>query len=342
MSKNFIKEDIELARKYFLGQTADAERDSIENRFFIDEEYSYFLDKTERDLIDEFVRKNLSDADARHFEKHYLVSDERRAKLRFARALSEKLTARNTESQEAVTLSSGSKWFDFLRMPRLVFAGGLGILLLLFGIFGIWLSQNRTIDQVQNNTNTEVDLPDPIKTAPQVNKSNSTLPTNSPGENTNSNQESSNSNKNPAARKPGVVVQPSNTPENTNAAKPVENKTINPLQPSFASLLLLPTTRGTDKPTVEINDRGKGLKLTIVSDNAQEFDLFKVEVSSASGTILARQIIRNASQKSSKTFSVNIPADKISDGQFEVNLSGIDKNNPPKSLNFYEFNINKK
>ena len=149
-------------------------------------------------------------------------------------------------------------------------------------------------------------------------------------------------NKNSSVKKPENVNPTNRNPEAANEKPTNENKNIKPLQPSFASLLLLPATRSSEKPTVNVNSSTKGIKLTIVCDNVQGFQTFKIQIINPSGEIVSQQTIKNTSPKSSKSFSITLPAEKISNGQFEVNLSAIDKDNPPKSLNFYEFNIIKK
>lgn len=341
MKSDFTKEDIQTARKYFLGQTTDADRDAIENRFFIDENYSYFLDDIERDLIADYVGENLSEADRKGFEVNYLVSEERREKLRFGKALHQKV-ATKTATAETVASSPGVKWFDIFKIPRFAFAGGLGILILLIGIVGIGIIQNRTIDQVQKNGNIDITTPDPKTTSSPSDIPDSNVPANRPGDEKPSNRDLSDSNKNSAGKKPDVTPQSNKTRENSNLNPPTENQNAKPPQTAFASLILLPATRGTARPVVEIKDQQSGLMLTIVCDDCEQFQSFNIQVSSASREIVMQRTFKNTSSKSAKTFVLQIPANKISNGQFEVNLSGVNENARPKPLNFYEFTVSKK
>lgn len=343
MKTTFTKEDSKLATKYFLGQTTDAERDKIEDRFFIDEDYSYFLDETERDLIDNYVKGDLSEVDRKRFELNYLVSEERKEKLKFSILLNERSKAVEPSTVISSQTVTKSNWFDFLKMPRLVFAGALGILLFCLVLIGILLNRDKAPEFVRNDANIENKTPDKTQTPPvqpiEINSSNSG---NNAAVNKITNTENSNQNKNSSVKKPEPVNQTNRNAEAANEKPTNENKNIKPPQTSFASILLLPITRSSEKPTVNVNSSTKGIKLTIVCDNVQDFQTFKIKVINSSGEIVSQQIIENKSPKSSKSFSITLPAEKITNGQFEVTLSAIDKDNQQKPLNFYEFNIIKK
>lgn len=343
MKTTFTKDDSKLATKYFLGQTTEADRNKIEDRFFIDEDYSYFLDETERDLIDNYVKGNLSQVDRKRFEQNYLVSDERKEKLKFSILLNERSKVVESTPVVSSQIVAKSNWFDFLKMPRLVFAGALGILLLCLLLIGILLNRGKTTEFARNDANIENKVPDKTSTPPvQPIENNSSNSGNNSAVNTKPNLEISNQNKNSSVKKTENVNQTNRNAEAANEKPTNENKNIKPPQTSFASILLLPLTRSSEKPTVNFNSSTKGLKLTIVCDNVQDFQTFKIEIINPSGEIVSQQTVKNTSSKPSKSFSITLPAEKISNGQFEVNLFAIDKDNPPKSLNFYEFNIIKK
>lgn len=166
MKPIFTKDDSKLATMYFLGQTTDAERDKIEDRFFIDEDYSYFLDETERDLIDNYVKGNLSEVDRKRFEQNYLVSDEREEKLKFSILFNERSKAVESSPVVSSQTITKSSWFDFLKMPRVVFAGALGVLLLFLVLIGILLNRNKTPEFARNDANIENKVPDKTQTPP--------------------------------------------------------------------------------------------------------------------------------------------------------------------------------
>src|SRR5215211_4416745 len=73
--------------EYLLGDLPEEKQSEIEDRAFQDEQYLQGILAAESDLIDEYVRGELSDSARRQFESRFLASAERRRKVEFARAL---------------------------------------------------------------------------------------------------------------------------------------------------------------------------------------------------------------------------------------------------------------
>src|SRR5688500_12611641 len=71
----------ELARSYFLGELESAEQCVLEERFFIDAEYSRFRDEAEECLVDDYARGRLDPRQRTNFKNRYLVSERRRDKV---------------------------------------------------------------------------------------------------------------------------------------------------------------------------------------------------------------------------------------------------------------------
>lgn len=79
--------DEALLLKYLLGDLSEQEQVAIEDRAFADPGYLGTLEGVEADLIDAYVRGELSQADRRQFERRFFTSPQRRNKVEFARAL---------------------------------------------------------------------------------------------------------------------------------------------------------------------------------------------------------------------------------------------------------------
>src|SRR5829696_3803217 len=77
----------ELIVGYLLGDLPEERQSEIEDRAFRDEQYLQEILAAESDLIDEYVRGELSGSARRQFESRFLASAERRRKVEFARAL---------------------------------------------------------------------------------------------------------------------------------------------------------------------------------------------------------------------------------------------------------------
>jgi hypothetical protein len=115
-----------LHREYLLGGLGKAEREEIEEEYFLsDDSFDAMLD-AERDLLDAYVRGQLSAGDRLRVEEHLLVQDSQRRKLAVAVALAAGLSKRR---------------FPFLRLlpyaAIIVLAAGLGI----------EVAKNRSLEQ---------------------------------------------------------------------------------------------------------------------------------------------------------------------------------------------------
>src|SRR6185295_972701 len=76
-----------LISQYLLGELPEEQQVEIEDRAFSDKDYLATITTVENDLIDEYVRGELSAADQKRFENRFLASAERRKRVEFAKAL---------------------------------------------------------------------------------------------------------------------------------------------------------------------------------------------------------------------------------------------------------------
>jgi len=69
---------------YFLGELPEGEREAAEERYVLDETYAELRDEVEMDLVDAYVGGTLTPLERRHFERHYMVTRERREGVKAA------------------------------------------------------------------------------------------------------------------------------------------------------------------------------------------------------------------------------------------------------------------
>jgi hypothetical protein len=75
-------------RKYLLGNIqVEDERQKIEERLMLDDDYFEEVLMEEEELIQDYVDDHLTADERQKFEKHFYISEERRQKINFARAL---------------------------------------------------------------------------------------------------------------------------------------------------------------------------------------------------------------------------------------------------------------
>jgi hypothetical protein len=99
--------------RYLLGNLEEEEQDRIEQRYFTDPELLALVEATEDDLIDAYVRGELSAADRARFESHFLRSRRRRERVKTAEALLAQLPSKS---------SRAPVWFAFAAALVLMFA----------------------------------------------------------------------------------------------------------------------------------------------------------------------------------------------------------------------------
>jgi hypothetical protein len=125
--------DESVLRRYLLGTATSESREDLEARLFSDDRiFAERLSIAEDELVSDYVQNGLNDAERQDFEKHFLCTDERRAKLEFARALhasAQRLdVARSTSGRSSPMRESPWAW---LRRPVLSPAWGLAAAALL-------------------------------------------------------------------------------------------------------------------------------------------------------------------------------------------------------------------
>lgn len=141
----------EAAKRYLLGTLSDEERDQLEQRYFSDTPEFDEIEIAEDDLVDAYVRNNLTAAERQRFETVASSSPHLLERVEFAKLLSQKTTASPSPAKEEEVPKPG-RWrrlFAFDPPARLAF--GFGVLLVLLGgllVFGAWLQVRRTSDAI--------------------------------------------------------------------------------------------------------------------------------------------------------------------------------------------------
>lgn len=137
--------DHETIKKYLLGQTPESDEAQVEARLLTDREFYEELSIVEDELIDQYLRDALSDSERRSFESHFVSSDERWQKIRFAKALKKHVSLANDQINlvpaEAVPASVAARpsFFSF-RRPLIAYALAAAVLIIVGGTF--WLLKN--------------------------------------------------------------------------------------------------------------------------------------------------------------------------------------------------------
>jgi anti-sigma factor RsiW len=95
-----------LMRRYLLGDLPQEERARLEDRYLTDAEVFEEFVAIENDLIDAYVRGELTEGERRKFEAEYFKSPQRRERVEFARALRQV----SALAMQAVPTQTASLW----------------------------------------------------------------------------------------------------------------------------------------------------------------------------------------------------------------------------------------
>ena len=131
MDKRLAADDASI--RYLLGEMTEAEKVSLESGIVADDEAFEKIGAAEDELIDEYLSEGLTAEERNRFEKIYLNSPERRERVKFARALGQRLTEKpKTASVIALPTRTGvspTRWL-----------AAAAVLLAVVGAYFAWTS----------------------------------------------------------------------------------------------------------------------------------------------------------------------------------------------------------
>ena len=106
--------DEAVVMRYLLGDLPEETLVQVEDRAFSDPEYLRLIEAVEADLIDAYVRGQLQSPERRRFEEKFFASPERRKKVEFARAWAQVSGESRVSAGETLPdRRSWRDWFDF-------------------------------------------------------------------------------------------------------------------------------------------------------------------------------------------------------------------------------------
>ncbi len=118
--------------RYLLGELSIPERESLEKQYFIHQQAWDELEAVENDLIDAYVKEQLSSSEKQLFESYFLRSERRRQRVEFARSLMDSEVRQAARAPHSEPLSSSpasrlsiSLWRIHARLPWLASAAAL-------------------------------------------------------------------------------------------------------------------------------------------------------------------------------------------------------------------------
>lgn len=309
------------AVQYLLGELTEADQTRLEERFFQDPALSEVLSEIEDDLIDQYVRGDLSARERERFEHHFLVSERRHTKVEFARSWLQ------TENQrfELASERQASRWRTILAAisaPRPAFAYALAGLALMFLLGGLWqFSEIRQLRKqvaaIETERNSRAGQEDQLRRQAEDERQ----------------------------RNDELNAQKERLEQELARATPQPLPPITH-QPSLASALafvLLPGVRGSEAPRELVVPKSTELvRLQLNLNPGDQYAAYAVQLRTVSGSPVRNwNRLSAASKQGQRVVFITLPSRMLNTGQFELTLSGVATPNRKEDLGYYYFNVRK-
>jgi len=308
--------DQQLLTQYLLGALSEVDTETLDERSVTDDEFAENLDAVENDLVDAYVRGELSGETLERFKGFYLSSRRRLEKVEISKALlrCEESAASAPSPAAPVRAIPGSEVFQesptsrfpwrHFDMLRWGFAGAA--LLVLFVAGYLFVENGRLQRQGTEAQERQETL------ARRTRELERQL-----GE-----QRSANA---------GLLQELDHLREAL--AEPHGLKTV--------TALLLPQTRGTGQvPTVSVSGGTDRIQLRLRLE-ADDFPAYRVALKDPlmNLVILNRSGLKARSELEGRVVSVGVPADLLKQQHYTVELTGVDTSGAQESLSSYFFKV---
>lgn len=318
-----------LIAQYLLGELPEEQQVEIEDRAFADKEYLASVTAVENDLIDEYVRNELSETERRRFESRFLASAERRKRVAFAKALAgvtSEAPIVETERRPVVAPRAVS-WREsleaFIRglspVPR--FAMAATMVVLLGGSVSLVSEMLRLRSQI--NTMQAENQARQNELQRQVESERRR------GEEL-------------AARLNQEQQQREQTDESLRQLS--ETADTPAPKPIIAALTLLPgISRGAgDKPRLALPENARLVRLHIGIEPEEPYKTYAVELRTVSGRpVWNRENLTVRDRRGARSVGLTLPATVVRPGDYELRLKGVAEGHT-EDVGFYYFSVTKR
>lgn len=320
--RNVKTREEEQAVSYLLGELPEAEQTWFEQRSFQDVEFSEMLSAVENDLIDDYVRGELSASDRERVERHFLASPRRLKRVEFARAfLQVEGVAVASAASELANTPPPPPWWKVLLVswhtPRPALLYSIVGAALLLVVAGLWVSLDvRLLHGEVARLQAERDTND---------RRNAQLE--QQGIDQRERYEVLSAQKGELEQKLAELKQQqANIPDS---------------RPTLLSFILTPGYRGSEGPKRLIIPRGiRVVRLQLNLNSGDEYSRYQVQLQSASGDqVRSWNRLRAASAAGERSVFVDFPASLLHAGQYELTLRGVAGSDHIEDLGYYYFSL---
>ena len=303
------RDDEKLMVQYLLGNLSEEEQVRIEDRAFADAKYLGALEAAEADLIDAYVRGELSPSERLEFERRFLTSSHRRSKVEFARDLV-RVTNESKAAQNALLERRPPAWLPLSNLfrgwnPALQFAGILALLISVAGASWL-LVENRAIRSRVAALETE--------------------------------------RRNLETRQEQLRRQLTEEQDRTGKLAADLQKPPSVSAPLVASLVLLPglSRAETGRAQLVLKPSAQLAHIEIVLEPRDDYPRYSSEIRTRSGEeALIRGNLRRRRSAAGDVVSFDVPTNALDAGEYELTLKGVAGDGRAQDLGYYYFRVQK-
>lgn len=309
----------EQLRAYFLGKLSEAEAEDLEMECAAAAELTEEAEMVERELADDYLRGDLSSADAALFETNYLITEARRKRLVIARGL---WTIAGESQTAAAVVSPDSFWQTIFGKRHRFQLVSVCLLLLLIGGAIFWylstlnVSRNDVAEVKDVNYTPQIENPT-VKTLDASDQNLKVSPANSDAKNKETNKNSALPQKDPSEVKPDPI--PKNVKQN---------------MPGLAVFALFPENlRDTGEQFITIAPNVKNVKLLLNSPGeTTKYQSYRAVIKTADGADIF-------TSPNIKTLSLTISAEKLENRTYIICLEGQNAQRVFEAVTEYTFRV---
>ena len=320
--------------RYLLGDLPEEEQAWLEDRAFSNREYMQNIAAIENDLIDEYVRGELTDPERQRFERRFLVSPERRRKVEFARALARIVPDALTEddTQPAMIFAPTSWWNSFITSlkslgPAFKFSMAAAAVTLVIGVS--WL------------------ITETIRLRAQVAQLQAERQTRQRQEATLLQQSADE-----RARSENLAAQLQRERERRERSEELarqlerDRSRDGSIGESLIATVFLPpgiSRSAANRPKLVTSESAQMVRLRIGLDREDTYQSFRVELRTAQGQVIWTQDNLHPRQsRAGRVINLVIPRNVLGTGEYELTLKGVIDRQNTEDLRYYYFDAIKK
>jgi hypothetical protein len=321
-----LQQETELKR-YLLGELTLEEQALIEQRLFLDSDYAQLAQAVEDDLIDDYVRDDLTAIERKKFETHFLLQrPENSEDLRIAQALERYLTFEGITNPAVVTIHRDQHAILSAQprhKPAVWFALAAAILIVLSIVTWIAIRSSKPANNPQQAQEQQ-----PGPTGPdRQQQPGPSLPING-----------SNSRRDD-------TVERRDDPNKKRNEREDRRPEQQPMPPTFPAVTLLPgggSRGGGQIKEVVIASEQKSVSLKLLLSTTKDYERYHLELMGRQRRVHAQILSSQIDEESGRPIIfITLPTNLLTQRRYEIKLRGITADGRYDQLDSYLFTVRK-